>query len=140
MASSESQTPAGGQRSRSGRRRSIRWRVLVLLLGLTVVAVFAVGYLGMSAVQSTGRVAQEASADALRSQAKEYLRQVTAGDKQRTDLVLSGVASDAEMMAQYAGRIFSDQDAFADGGYWRAEEHMFVASDGQYMNLSLIHI
>ena len=134
MASSEAQTPAEGRKGRVVRRRSIRSRVLILLLGLTIVTVLGVGYLGVSAVQSTGRAAQNASADALRTQAKEYLRQVTVGDRQKIDLILDGVARDAEMMAQYGGQLFENEDAFGDGNYWRAEDHMFVASDGQYMN------
>lgn len=134
MVPSKARTDAAERRPGSGRRPSIRSRILILLLGLTIVAVVAVGYLGVGSVQRIGRSAQQTSAEALRSQAKEYLRQVTAGDVQKNDLVLASVAHDAREMAQYAGRIFEKRDTFADGNYWRAEDHMFVASDGQYMN------
>jgi GAF domain-containing protein/HAMP domain-containing protein len=105
-----------------------------LLLGLTTIAVLAVGYLGVSSVQRIGRSARQTSAEALRSQAQEYLRQVTLGDVQKNDLILSGVERDAKKLAQYAGRVFENGDSLADASYWQAEDHMFVASDGQYMN------
>jgi GAF domain-containing protein/HAMP domain-containing protein len=104
------------------------------LLGLTTVAVLAVGYLGVSSVQRIGRSARQTSSAALRSQAKEYLDQVTLGDVQKNDLVLRSVERDAKKVAKYAGRIFENQDSFEDGSYWRSDDHMFVASDGQYMN------
>jgi GAF domain-containing protein/HAMP domain-containing protein len=106
----------------------------MLLLGLTTVAVLAVGYLGIHSVQRIGRSARQTSAEALRAQAREYLQQVTLGDVQKNELVLRGVERDARKVAQYAERIFENQDRFGDGSYWRAEDHMFVASDGQYMN------
>ena len=131
MAPSKTRSPL--RRLMAG-RPSIRSRILVLLLGLTVVGILALGYLGVNAVQNTGETARDVSAQALESQAQEYLRQVTEGDIQRSDLVLMGVEQDAEMVAQFAGTLFEDPESFAGKDYWRAEEHMFVASDGQYMN------
>lgn len=115
-------------------RRSIRSQLLLLLLGLTTAAVLAVGYLGVNSVQRIGRNARQTSGEALRSQASEYLRQVTLGDVQKNDLVLSSVESDAKKVAQYAGRVFENRESVLDGSYWQVEDHMFVASDGQYMN------
>jgi GAF domain-containing protein/HAMP domain-containing protein len=106
----------------------------MLLLGLTTAAVIGVGYLGVTSVQQIGRGARQTSAAALRAQAEEYLRQVTSGDVQKNDLVLAGVERDAMKVAQYASQIFENPDTFTGGAYWRAEDHMFVASDGQYMN------
>ena len=134
MASSKVHTRVGERRQQTSRRPSIRSRILILLLGLTTMAVVAVGYLGVSSVQRIGRRARQTSAGALRSQAKEYLRQVTLGDVQKNDLVLTSVERDAQKVARYAGRIFEARDSFADGSYWQAEDHMFFASDGQYMN------
>jgi signal transduction histidine kinase/CheY-like chemotaxis protein/HAMP domain-containing protein len=106
----------------------------MLLLGLTTITVVAVGYLGVTSVQSIGTSARRTSAEALRSQAKEYLRQVTLGDVQKNDLVLRGVERDAQKVARYAGRVFENRESFAGGDYWRAEDHMFFGSEGQYMN------
>jgi len=106
----------------------------VLLLSLTTIAVLAAGYLGVNSAQSVGESAQQISAEALRAQAEEYLRQVTAGDAQRNDLVLKRVQRDAENVAQYAAGIFERPDAFAGGAYWQVEDHMFTAPDGQYKN------
>ena len=134
MASSQAEPRVRERRSEVRRQPSVRSRVLALLVGITIITVLAVGFLGVRSVQSTGESARDVSADALRFQAQEYLRQVTTGDVQRSDLVLVGVARDAEMVAEYAGRIFESPDTFQNGDYWRAEDHMFVASDGQYMN------
>jgi signal transduction histidine kinase/HAMP domain-containing protein len=106
----------------------------VLLLALAVVGIVALGYLGVNSVQNTGETARKVSARALETQAQEYLRQVTVGDVQRSDLVLNGVERDAKMVADFAGRVFGNAESFAEQGYWRAEDRMFVASGGQYMN------
>ncbi|HIQ01558.1 MAG TPA: HAMP domain-containing protein, partial [Anaerolineales bacterium] len=124
----------GIRRERLVVRRSIRTRLLILLLSMTTISVLAVGYLGINSVQSMGEQAQRISADALRAQAEEYLRQVTEGDARRNDLILERVQRDAEKVAQYAARVFGNPDAFVGGAYWRPEDHMFVGPDGQFMN------
>ncbi|HEC36488.1 MAG TPA: hypothetical protein ENI39_08145, partial [Anaerolineae bacterium] len=115
-------------------RRSIRTRLLVSLLGLTTVSVLALGYLGVNSVRSVGESAQQVSAEALRTQAEEYLRQITTSDAQRTELVLERVRRDAANVARYAASVFERPHIFAAGAYWQAEDHMFVGSGGQYMN------
>jgi signal transduction histidine kinase/HAMP domain-containing protein/ActR/RegA family two-component response regulator len=115
-------------------RRSIRTRLLILLLGLTTISVLAVAYLGVNSVQRVGHSAQQTSGEALRAQAEEYLRQLTVGDAQRNDLILKRVQRDAENVAQYAAGIFEKPDVFARGAYWQAEDHMFMGPDGQYIN------
>jgi GAF domain-containing protein/HAMP domain-containing protein len=114
--------------------RSIRTRLLVLLLGLTTISVLAVAYLGVNSMQRVGQSAQQISGEALRAQAEEYLRQLTVGDAQRNDLILKGIQHDAENVAQYAAGIFEKPDVFARGAYWQAEDHMFIGPYGQYMN------
>ena len=115
-----------------GYRHSIRTRLLILLLGLAVISVLAVGYLGVSAVQGVGERARQVSAKALRSQAEKYLRRVTMGDAQANNLVLKNVQRDARDLARYAASIFEKPSAFSGGAYWQAEEHMFIGPDGKY--------
>jgi GAF domain-containing protein/HAMP domain-containing protein len=81
-----------------------------------------------------GKSAQQISTEALRTQAEEYLRQITVGDAQRNDLVLKRAQRDAENVAQYATAIFEKPDTFTGAAYWQAEDHMFVGPDGQYLN------
>ncbi|TEU16896.1 MAG: hypothetical protein E3J21_09680, partial [Anaerolineales bacterium] len=114
--------------------RSIRTRLLVLLLGLTTISVLAVAYLGVNSIQRVGQSAQQTSGEALRAQAEEYLRQLTIGDAQRNDLILKRVQHDAENVAQYAAGIFEKPDVFAREAYWQAEDHMFMGPEGQYIN------
>ncbi|MEE8389457.1 MAG: hypothetical protein V3S14_01500, partial [Anaerolineae bacterium] len=47
---------------------SLRTRLLVSLLGLVIIAVLAVGYMGVNSVQSMGESAQQVSGKALRGQ------------------------------------------------------------------------
>ncbi|MDH4137429.1 MAG: GAF domain-containing protein, partial [Anaerolineae bacterium] len=57
---------------------------------------------------------------------------------QRSDLILKRVRDDAENVAQYATSIFEKPDVFAlfarESYYWRAEDHMFMGPEGQYIN------
>ncbi|MGD8966688.1 MAG: GAF domain-containing protein [Anaerolineae bacterium] len=48
--------------------------------------------------------------------------------------MLDAVRQDTQRVAQYAARVFSDPEAFADRAYWRAQDRMFVGSNGQYKN------
>lgn len=114
--------------------RSVRTRLLALLLGLITLSVLTVGYLAVNSVQSVGERAREVSAEALRSQAEEYLRQITIADAHASDLTLKRVQQDAANVAQYAATIFERPDVFSGGDYWRASERMFVGPDGQYLN------
>ncbi len=114
--------------------RSIRTRSLLVLFALVALAVLAAGYLGVNSVQNVGKKAQQISAEALRTQAQEYLVQVTAGDARTIDLVMEKIGRDAANVAQVAVEIFDDPDSFSGGSYWQANEHMFVGPDGQYMN------
>jgi GAF domain-containing protein/HAMP domain-containing protein len=108
--------------------------LLVLLLVLTTVSVLIVGYMGVNSIQRFGESARQTSAGALRDQAEESLRQLALGEARRTDLTLAAVQQDAQRIAQYAARVFSDPEAFAGRAYWQAEDRMFVAPDGQYKN------
>jgi GAF domain-containing protein/HAMP domain-containing protein len=114
--------------------QSIRTRLLLLFSGLIAISVLTIGYLGVHSIQTVGESAQQISAQALRTQAEEYLRQVTVGDAQRHNLILSEVQHNAETVARYAAGIFERPDAFAGEAYWRADEHMSIGADGQYMN------
>jgi GAF domain-containing protein/HAMP domain-containing protein len=114
--------------------QSIRTRLLVLLVGLATISVMTVGYLGVNSMQRVGERAQQVSAEALRAQAEEYLRQVTVADTEMNNLALEEVQQDAWNIAQVSAGIFERPDAFAGSTYWRAEEHMFTGPDGQYMN------
>ncbi len=116
------------------RGQSIRTRLLVLLLGLTIISGMAAAYLGVNSVQNVGATAQNISANALRTQAEEFLRQVTVGDAQRNDLILQRAQRDASNMAQVAAAAFENPAAFTTGAYWSPQERMFVAEGGQYMN------
>jgi PAS domain S-box-containing protein len=114
--------------------RSIRTRLLVLLLGLVAVTILAVAYLGLSSIQRIGQSAQEISGEALRTQAEDYLLELTVSSAGRNDLPLERVRQDTRNLAQYAAHIFEQPEAFASEKFWRVEDHMFVGPEGQYIN------
>jgi hypothetical protein len=58
-------------------RRSIRIRLLTLLLGLNVVAVLVTAYLGVNALLAAGERVKQTSSTALRAQAIEYVEHLT---------------------------------------------------------------
>src|SRR5512136_494763 len=115
-------------------RYGIRTRLLVVLLSLTTISVLAAGYVGFRSVQSVGESARRVSAEALRAQAEEYLRQTTLGDARRIDLMLEQVRQNADATASYAVHVFEKPSLFTPGGYWRPQDHMFVGPERQYMN------
>ncbi len=115
-------------------KKSIQTRFIALMLALTTISVLTISYLETRAVQNIGQRAQRISAEALRTQAEEYLRQVTTGDVQKNELILREIQLDALKVAQYTADIFERSETLADQDYWRAADRMFTASDGQYMN------
>lgn len=115
-------------------RQSIRTRLLVLLLGLTIVSVGTIAYLGVNSILRAGQIAEQASSAALRVQAEEYLRQLTVGDAQRNALTLKRVEHEVENLAQYTASILEKRDVLAGGAYWQVQDHMFMGQEGQYIN------
>ncbi len=115
-------------------RHSIRTRLLGLLLGLTTASVAIIAYLGVNSILTTGRGAQQASGARLRAQSEEYLVQLTAVTADKNDQFLQQVRQDAQNVAHYATAIFDHPQAFSSQGYWRAQDHMFRGSGGQYIN------
>jgi GAF domain-containing protein/HAMP domain-containing protein len=115
-------------------RYSIRTRLLSLLLGLTTASVAIIAYLGVNSILRTGQSAQLASSARLRAQSEEYLVQLTVVTAERNDQFLQQVRQDAQNVARYAAAIFDHPEAFSSQDYWRAKDHMFRGSGGQYIN------
>ena len=121
-------------RGRLQAKQSIRTRLLISLLGLATASVLITAYLGANSILTAGERVRQASGATLRAQAEESLLQLTVGEAQRNDLILQRAQHDGENVARYAAGVFENPGAFAPGAYWRAEDHMFVGPDGQYVN------
>jgi GAF domain-containing protein/HAMP domain-containing protein len=124
---------AGGG-ARGSRAQSIQFRLLALLLALTLISVGTFAYLGVDAIQRAGRNSEETSSVTLRAQAREYLVQLTKASAEKHDLILQQVQHDAEILAQYAASVLDDTDAFAANEYRQNIDHMIIGPDGQYYN------
>jgi len=93
-----------------------------------------IAFLAANSILVAGRDAQRAGSAVLRAQAEEYLVEITVSTARREDLFLEQVRQDARNAARFAASIFEHPQAFAREKYWRAEDHMFVVADGQYIN------
>jgi GAF domain-containing protein/HAMP domain-containing protein len=115
-------------------RRSIRTRLLLLLLGLTLVSVVTIAFLAVNSILTAGESAQQASSTTLRAQAEDYLIGLTVSTAGQNDLRLEQVRQDVKSVAHFAAGVFEHPEAFDRGQYWRAQDHMFLGSEGQYIN------
>ena len=114
-------------------RRSIRTRLLILLLGLIFATMLVSGYITLRAFYLVEERVQQITSDAMRSQANEFLLQATVSDAQRNDLILKRIEQDASQIARYTAEIFNHPDRYLQGA-WDPEEHMTVGAEGQYLN------
>lgn len=115
-------------------RRSIRTRLLLFLLGLTIVAVVLTAYLGANSTLTAGETAQEASRDTLRTQNETFLIRLNNENAQQRNLILEHVQQDAQTVADYASNIFAVPNAFAPDDYWQAETEMYRGTENGYRN------
>ena len=113
---------------------SIRTRLLFFSVGLALLSVAVIAYITIDSLQTAGERAQQTSEASLRKQTEEFLLSQIIEATDQDDLVFERVERDAENLAYYAARLFEEPDAFARDSYWRADEHMFLGPDGQYIN------
>ena len=113
---------------------SLRLKFILLVILLTAILLASLSYLASSSIYGMGQSSQDISADALKDQAGEYLRQVTQDNAQKNDLILSDIQNVAENFAGYATGIFESPEIFVPGKYWDAEEHLFSGPEEQYLN------
>jgi len=113
---------------------SLRLKFILLVILLTAILLASLSYLASSSIYGMGQSSQDISADALKDQAGEYLRQVTQDNAQKNDLILSDIQNVAENFAGYATEIFESPEIFVPGKYWDAEEHLFSGPEEQYLN------
>ncbi|HID89306.1 MAG TPA: HAMP domain-containing protein, partial [Anaerolineae bacterium] len=132
----EEESMASGkvQRRQPFIRRSIRTRLLILLLGLIFATMLISGYITLRAFYLVEERVQQITSDAMRGQANEFLLQATVSDAQRNDLILKRMEQDASQIARYTAEIFSHPDRYLQGTPWDPEEHMRVGAEGQYLN------
>ena len=114
--------------------RSIKVRLLLMSLGMAVVAVLVVAAITFNAVERVGVQAQQISGDAIRQQVEEYMVQLTQRAAAEYEMTLEQAISDVKKVAASAAQVFDSADSLSAGNFWPAEEHMFVAPDGQYKN------
>ena len=113
---------------------SIKSRLLVLLLAMTMIATISIALVAVLINQVSGASAQKISSEALLTQAKNYLVQLTESNARENDLVLDQVKRETNKIAGFAASVFEEPDAYHSEDAWIAEEHMAYLSDGQYAN------
>lgn len=113
-------------------KKSIRTEMFVFLLGLTTLSILIAGYIGVSSVMNVGNSAQEITAASLRSQAQEFLVQLTIEAAEKNDILFGNVRKNAGSLADYTKNVFENPKAFSN--YWKFDERIFTGSGGQYLN------
>ena len=114
--------------------RSIRLRLLILLLGISAAAVLSIAIIAVNATQSQGQSAQQISSDALLAQAEDYLIQLTNANATENDQILSEVVKAGQNLAAYTAAVYDNPEAFGKEAYWQTDNHMSYLADGQYAN------
>ncbi len=113
---------------------SLRNRLLLLLLGTTVIAAVLIVGITIYVTQTSGRNAQQISGQALIDQAEGYLIQLTESNARENDLILNGILRDTQKVASYTASIYGNQEVFSNDSFWIIEEHMHYGSEGQFAN------
>lgn len=113
---------------------SLRNKLLILLLSVTLAVFLAVSYLGVVTIQSVGQTAEQVSGNALSTQAEQFLIELALDNARGNDVTLERIQADAQNVAQYASFIFSTPQAFNPALHWSAAENMFVGPGGQFIN------
>jgi GAF domain-containing protein/HAMP domain-containing protein len=115
-------------------RRSIRTKLLWLLLGLTAAAIVVVSIIGVNATQSSGRQAQTISSQALLDQATDNLLRSTQDTAANHALVFEQVLKQGSSLAALMADVFDHPNGFDRESFWNADEHMAERAEGQYAN------
>lgn len=116
------------------RHRSIKVSLLLLLTFITTAAVVSLTWIAVSSTESQGRSAQQISSEALITQARDYLLQLTVSSAKENDLLLKQVKNDAQQLAEYAAAVFENSAAFNTSNYWEATARLFEGPYGQHLN------
>jgi GAF domain-containing protein/HAMP domain-containing protein len=114
--------------------RTIKVRLLFLLLGISAAAVLSITIIAVNTTQSQGQSAQRISSDALLVQAEDYLVQLTDANATKNDQTLSEVVKASQNLASYMAAIYDHPEAFSQDGYWQTEDRMSYLEAGQYAN------
>jgi GAF domain-containing protein/HAMP domain-containing protein len=114
--------------------RSIKLRLLFLLLGISAAAVLSITVIAFNTTQSQGQSAQRISRDALLVQAEDYLVQLTDANATKNDQTLTEVVKASQNLASYMAAIYEHPEAFYQDGYWHTEDQMTYLEAGQFGN------
>jgi GAF domain-containing protein/HAMP domain-containing protein len=98
--------------------RSLRFRLLALTLGMTILAVVAVGWIAVNTTQYMSARSQQEATAALRAQAESYLLQLNAANGANYDGKLEKYGQQAQTLAAYLGEVFADPVRYQNARIW----------------------
>lgn len=93
---------------------SLRSKVLLLLLGVTISLVASLALLSLLSVRSASETARTVSRSALEAQASDYLIALTTEHAKESSLVLERTRAGAQLIADFAGQVFSQPTVFSE--------------------------
>lgn len=115
-------------------RRSLKYKLLAYSLGLTTFIILVIAAIGVYAVQTTGRQAQEISSNTLRDQARDYLTRLTQAQVRENDQIMGQVMDDVSRVAAYAVSVYDEAQALSAEPFYDPQVRMFTGTNGQWMN------
>lgn len=111
---------------------SIRTRLILLLVFLTVLSSVTTPLFNYFVTEVTSRYAQTVSSQALTQQAETYLVQITQSSARANDQALAEVLRETGEIAEYLRQVFEAPASSMPG--WSASEHMTTLDGGQFAN------
>jgi GAF domain-containing protein/HAMP domain-containing protein len=115
-------------------RKSIRVRLLALILAITLVSLGTLSFLAVNALNQAGEQAQETSRAIFRSQAEDYLITLVNQVAQKNSQLINRSQHDAEHLSRYMTDILSNKQEFQKFAYWDPEENIQTGDSGQLLN------
>jgi GAF domain-containing protein/HAMP domain-containing protein len=113
---------------------SLRWKALLVFLGLTGLTAVILSALAFTSAESLNQRAQTVSANALSRQAEDYLVQLNRRAGAEYDAGLSRGMSAVTMVAQAAALAYDHPSDPTSGVGWPVDELVFSGPNGQWMN------
>ncbi len=114
--------------------KSLRYRILILLLGISLLAAVSMAFIAVYVTRLAGVNAHQVSSQALEDQVEDYLIQLNDSSAREKDLLLQDVLRDAQEMAGMTAAIFNNPQAYRNQIPWQADEYIQFGSEGQYAN------
>ncbi len=113
---------------------SIRTRVMLFLVMISMMIIIPISYLGMKSVYDIGEYSMSMSSQGLAEKFREHMTEITEENVVRSEFIMGEVSKEIRELALHAQQVFDNPAVFAPGEYWAANQSMITRENGVYMN------